>query len=111
MRKLSIPSSFESMTSVLVVTNNECCVPIKASVGKSNTIRGGANSPLGICCGIAKHKLTAKLKHICDCEPLFLTDEEMGQWDDLNNPKLDDQIKKQLYQFVEARELRYFNNT
>ena len=61
--------------------------------------------------GVTEHKLTAKLKHICDYEPLFLTDEEMGQWDEVNNPKLDDQMKKQLYQFVEAREFRYFNNT
>ena len=31
-----------------------------------------------MCCNVEKHKLTEKLRHICDYEALFLTDEEMG---------------------------------
>ena len=32
------------------------------------------------------------------------------QWNEVNYPKFDDQIRKHLYHLVEAGELGYFNN-
>ena len=69
------------MAGALAITNDEFYVPIEASVGNPNASRGGRAGPkicLVVCRGIAKDKLTSRLKLMTDYETIFLTDEEMG---------------------------------
>ena len=74
-RRSSVPSSFKSVSGALAITDNEFYVPIEAFVKKFKSTKEGKQTCHEMCCNVAKHKLTEKLRHMHDYKDLFLTDE------------------------------------